>query len=130
MTNKKLPPAEFDEAPAVAPPAVAPPAAPAVAPPAVAPPAAPAVGTGPPAGFTTPWVVPIGYAFHLPNPDDEGPFYMITRGREVGIFAGWDITSPLVTGVPGAVFRAVPSIAAAQTRMVSVIASGASAIIP
>ncbi|KAF9487030.1 hypothetical protein BDN71DRAFT_1594670, partial [Pleurotus eryngii] len=72
--------------------------------PAQAPVAAP-TEDGPPPGSTAPWVVPVGYDYHLPDADEDGPYYAIVRGHAVGVFAGWEATSPLVTGVSGAIFR-------------------------
>ena len=33
-------------------------------------------------------ITPI-YGYHVPAPNSAGPFYTITRGRDIGIFAGW-----------------------------------------
>jgi hypothetical protein len=30
---------------------------------------------------------PLGY--HVPLPSDTGPFYAVTRGRQIGVFSGW-----------------------------------------
>ncbi|KAG9225756.1 hypothetical protein CCMSSC00406_0007766 [Pleurotus cornucopiae] len=108
---------------AAAPPA---PAANANAPAAAAPPAP----TGPPNGTTAPWVVPVGYNYHLPEADEDGPYYAVVRGNAVGVFAGWEATSPLVTGVSGAIFRTVPTITSGQARVVTAINNGTAAIIP
>ena len=33
-------------------------------------------------------ITPI-YGYHVPAPNSTGPFYTVTRGRDIGIFAGW-----------------------------------------
>ncbi|KAG2029071.1 hypothetical protein BDR03DRAFT_988004 [Suillus americanus] len=40
-----------------------------------------------------------GFTFDIPHPDARGPFYIVTRGRRVGIFNTWTRTSPHVLGV-------------------------------
>ncbi|KAG1787613.1 uncharacterized protein HD556DRAFT_1246636, partial [Suillus plorans] len=40
-----------------------------------------------------------GFPFDVPHADANGPFYLITRGRRVGVFDTWPRTSPHVIGV-------------------------------
>ncbi|KAF9491477.1 hypothetical protein BDN71DRAFT_1433915 [Pleurotus eryngii] len=94
--------------------------------------AAPPTPTGPPNGITAPWVVPVSYNYHLPEADEDGPYYTVVRGNAVGIFASWlrEATSPLVTGVLGAIFRTVPTITSGQAHVVTAINNGTTTIIP
>ncbi|KIJ89449.1 hypothetical protein K443DRAFT_16110 [Laccaria amethystina LaAM-08-1] len=59
--------------------------------------------------------VPHGY--HVPAANADGPFYVVTRGRNLGIFGGWETVSPLVTGVSHAVYSRVASVAEGHARM-------------
>ena len=36
-----------------------------------------------------PHLVDAVYGYHIPGTTDSGPFYVITRGRNIGIFSGW-----------------------------------------
>ncbi|EDR10032.1 uncharacterized protein LACBIDRAFT_317933 [Laccaria bicolor S238N-H82] len=65
-----------------------------------------------------------GGLYHIPASTEAGPFYMVTRGLEIGIFAGWGNTSQLVTGISNAVFSRVPSVHEGHIRMQQAIASG------
>ncbi|KAF4571729.1 hypothetical protein EYR40_008252 [Pleurotus pulmonarius] len=48
--------------------------------------------------------------YHMPPIGSSGPFYVVTRGRQVGVFTNWTATvAPLVLRVPGAVFESVHS---------------------
>ncbi|KIJ09042.1 hypothetical protein PAXINDRAFT_38235, partial [Paxillus involutus ATCC 200175] len=49
-------------------------------------------------------------SFVLPFQEEPGPFYLITRGRLVGVVASWQKASPLVIGVSGASFSKVSSV--------------------
>lgn len=79
--------------------------------------------------------------YQVPASTEVGPFYVVTRGLQVGIFAGWcgflmfnlsnhsqlrsrGNTSPLVTGVSNAVFSRVASVHEGHNRMRQAIASG------
>jgi hypothetical protein len=33
-----------------------------------------------------------GFTFDIPHPDARGPFYIVTRGRRVGIFNTWYVS--------------------------------------
>ncbi|KIJ19292.1 hypothetical protein PAXINDRAFT_153324 [Paxillus involutus ATCC 200175] len=50
-----------------------------------------------------------GITFVLPLQEESGPFYLITRGRLVGVIAQWARVCPLVIGVSGAAFHMVSS---------------------
>ncbi|KAG1743570.1 uncharacterized protein EDB91DRAFT_1247069 [Suillus paluster] len=41
---------------------------------------------------------------------DKAPLYYVMWGRYIGIFSGWDVTSPKVTGVSPAIFHKVDSV--------------------
>ncbi|EIW79871.1 hypothetical protein CONPUDRAFT_155267 [Coniophora puteana RWD-64-598 SS2] len=45
--------------------------------------------------------------FWVPDDGVDGPFYLVTRGRRVGIFSSWSRTSPYVTSVSRATFHRV-----------------------
>ncbi|KAK0474032.1 hypothetical protein EDD18DRAFT_1116997 [Armillaria luteobubalina] len=47
------------------------------------------------------------FGYHVPLVGEEGPFYIVTRGTNVGVFSRWENTSPLVDGVSGCAYRAV-----------------------
>lgn len=52
--------------------------------------------------------------YHMPPAGSPGPFYVITRGRQVGVFTNWSAIAHLVLRVPGAVFESVHSRVLAQ----------------
>ncbi|KAG1802816.1 uncharacterized protein HD556DRAFT_1437881 [Suillus plorans] len=39
-----------------------------------------------------------GFSFDVPHKEAGGPFYLVTRGRRVGVFSTWTCTSPHVLG--------------------------------
>ncbi|KAK0496501.1 hypothetical protein EDD18DRAFT_1105614 [Armillaria luteobubalina] len=55
-------------------------------------------------------VVPQDYNYHVPNPTQRGPYYLVTCGLDVGIYAGWEPTAALVIGVSHSIYCRVPSI--------------------
>ncbi|KIJ90849.1 hypothetical protein K443DRAFT_14906 [Laccaria amethystina LaAM-08-1] len=63
------------------------------------------------------------YGYHVPAANAEGPFYVVTQGRDIGVFNGWENTSPLVTGVSHAVFSRVASMTEGHARMNMAITS-------
>ncbi|KAF9044659.1 hypothetical protein BDZ89DRAFT_1128053 [Hymenopellis radicata] len=106
-------------------------AAPAVA----SPPASTAVTPAPaqPAtngGYQFFQVLPANYNYTRPSPGTPGPYYVITRGRVVGIIAGWDRASPNCIGVSGAVFRSVPSADVGKQVVEAALAGGACMLLP
>ncbi|PBK72083.1 hypothetical protein ARMSODRAFT_972772 [Armillaria solidipes] len=92
-------------------------------------PASPAPAPAAPASAA---VVSVGanYEYHTPLPGEAGPFYVVSRGREVGVFAGWEDTSPLITGVSGAVYCSASSYIDAITRIENALHRGNCAILP
>ncbi|KAF9489533.1 hypothetical protein BDN71DRAFT_1512053 [Pleurotus eryngii] len=79
----------------------------------------------PPAVVDTPYTpTPASPRYHLPQPGSPGPYYVITRGRQVGIFTNWTATAPLVIRVPGAIFESVHSLALAQEMMEEALDDG------
>ncbi|KAG0706719.1 hypothetical protein DFH29DRAFT_995586 [Suillus ampliporus] len=51
-----------------------------------------------------------GFAFDIPHANTEGPFYLVTRGRRVGVFSTWPHTSPHVIGVSCSSFSRAQSV--------------------
>ncbi|EDQ98759.1 uncharacterized protein LACBIDRAFT_296763 [Laccaria bicolor S238N-H82] len=68
-------------------------------------------------------VTPV-YGYHVPGPNESGPFYMASRGRNIGIFSGWEILSPFVTGVSHSAFSKVSGIQEGHARMAVAINAG------
>ncbi|KAJ8515005.1 hypothetical protein ONZ45_g7537 [Pleurotus djamor] len=84
----------------------------------------------PPAPLLAPWTLPVGYNFPVPSPGEAGPFYIVSRGLNAGVFARWDQTAPLVIGVRGAVYHGVPSIGRGIEVLQVAIARGDAALLP
>ncbi|KZS99511.1 uncharacterized protein LAESUDRAFT_765449 [Laetiporus sulphureus 93-53] len=78
-----------------------------------------------------------GETKHSDDGDDGGccvhqlstHWYCISWSRAVGVFAGWPNTSPLVTGVPGAIFQHYLSFTTALTAFLEAAANGQVGII-
>ncbi|KAF8833754.1 hypothetical protein BDN67DRAFT_1017212 [Paxillus ammoniavirescens] len=51
-----------------------------------------------------------GVSFILPFQEEDSPFYLITRGKTVGVVSQWARACPLVIGVSGSAFHKVPSV--------------------
>ncbi|PBK70784.1 hypothetical protein ARMSODRAFT_974046 [Armillaria solidipes] len=82
-------------------------------PPAVpVPPAVPLLPPNPPYGPLPANAVVVlqGYDYHVPHPTRRGPFYMIVRGLDIGIFTGWEDAAALVIGVSGSIYCKVPNV--------------------
>ncbi|PBK66205.1 hypothetical protein ARMSODRAFT_977841 [Armillaria solidipes] len=85
---------------------------------------------------STPQVVmsatPVGedFEYHIPLLDEEGPFYVVTRGVDVGVFAGWEDTATLVLGIPGSVYRGAPSYDIAIERIEYTLRRNRCALLP
>ncbi|KAK0493812.1 hypothetical protein EDD18DRAFT_1107787 [Armillaria luteobubalina] len=47
------------------------------------------------------------FGYHVPLVGEEGLFYIVTRGTDVGMFSGWENTSPLVDGISGCAYCTV-----------------------
>ncbi|KAK0239005.1 hypothetical protein EDD85DRAFT_951217 [Armillaria nabsnona] len=54
----------------------------------------------------------------------DGPWYVISKGRAVGVFRGWQNVTPLVTGVSCAAYFRCPTQAAAQAAFNEAIIGG------
>ncbi|KAF9014679.1 hypothetical protein BDZ89DRAFT_1046351 [Hymenopellis radicata] len=103
---------------------VVPAALPAV--PATAAPSQPATNNG----FSPYQVLPATFPYERPSYGTPGPYYAITRGRVVGVVAGWDKASPHCIGVSGAVFRSVPSIEIGRQVVESALNGGSCMLLP
>ncbi|KAH9477996.1 hypothetical protein JR316_0010229 [Psilocybe cubensis] len=57
--------------------------------------------------------------FHTPE-----PYYVVTKGKRVGVFTGWHNVSPLVTGVRGSVYRRYSNEAAAYAAFQEALDAG------
>ena len=75
------------------------------------------------------------HGYHVPAANADGPFYVVARGHNLGIFSGWlvffpsspnftyahvsirETVSPLVTGVSHAVYSRVASVTEGHARM-------------
>ncbi|KAF8449521.1 hypothetical protein L210DRAFT_3641114 [Boletus edulis BED1] len=62
-----------------------------------------------------------GFVYEVPEPHATGPFYLVTRGHRVGVFSGWQTTSPYVIGVSRASFSRVASAKAGLAQLISCI---------
>ncbi|SJL18912.1 uncharacterized protein ARMOST_22514 [Armillaria ostoyae] len=109
-----------------APPPVAIPAAPAIPPP---PPAvtSPFVPGGP---FPPPGQLLAGQGFYVIPDTDPGPYYVVTRGQRVGVFAGWSVVSPWVIRVQTAAYHRVASILEGVQCMHEAIEDGTAWVLP
>ncbi|KAH9479048.1 hypothetical protein JR316_0007623 [Psilocybe cubensis] len=52
------------------------------------------------------------------------PYYVVTKGKRVGVFTGWHNVSPLVTGVRGSVYRRCDSEGAAYAAFQEALDAG------
>ncbi|KAF8995728.1 hypothetical protein BDZ89DRAFT_1149449 [Hymenopellis radicata] len=75
-------------------------------------------------GYAPYQVLPADFAYQAPAAGTPGPYYAITRGRLVGVIAGWDKASPACIGVGGAVFRSVPSLETGKQVVESALRCG------
>ncbi|KAG2118332.1 hypothetical protein BD769DRAFT_1672262 [Suillus cothurnatus] len=62
-----------------------------------------------------------GFAFDVPHTAADGPFYLVTRGRRVGVFSSWSHTSPHVIGVSHSTYTRARSRNDALIRMLDAI---------
>lgn len=46
-------------------------------------------GVSGPATVTSVTTLGEDFDYHVPLPGEEGPFYIVTHGTDVGIFSGW-----------------------------------------
>ncbi|KAH7918388.1 hypothetical protein BV22DRAFT_1134625 [Leucogyrophana mollusca] len=90
---------------------------------------APAVATTSPA-FTLPVpaghdpVVYQGYTYYVPRDGSPTPFYLVTKGRHLGVFSSWPKANPQVIGVSRAAFTKVMTIARGVEMMEESISTG------
>ncbi|KAK0227243.1 hypothetical protein EDD85DRAFT_957852 [Armillaria nabsnona] len=84
---------------------------------------APAVAAAPPAPVPG-QPLPLGSAFYVTPPISGGPFYVVTRGRHVGVFLGWGNVLPSVIRVPTAAFHRVATIMEGINLMYEAISTG------
>ncbi|EDR07550.1 uncharacterized protein LACBIDRAFT_298581 [Laccaria bicolor S238N-H82] len=61
------------------------------------------------------------YGYHIPPPNAGSPFFCVSRGRDIGIFCGWEVTSPLVIGVSCSSFSRVASVMEGHRRMAAAL---------
>ncbi|KAF8127406.1 hypothetical protein EV363DRAFT_1172356, partial [Boletus edulis] len=61
------------------------------------------------------------FAFDVPKPNTSGPFYLVTRGRRVGIFSTSQRTAPHVQGVSLSSHSRVASVDAGLLGMADAI---------
>ncbi|KAF8426145.1 hypothetical protein L210DRAFT_872815, partial [Boletus edulis BED1] len=48
-----------------------------------------------------------GFVYVQPDEESDGPFYLVTRGKLVGVFSRWVNAAPLVVGVKCSVYERV-----------------------
>ncbi|SJK99866.1 uncharacterized protein ARMOST_03177 [Armillaria ostoyae] len=78
----------------------------------------------PPAPTTTPAATPAATAvasqviplaggdpYNILSPNQASLFYLVTKGKEPGVYASWNNVGIQVLGVPGSIYRGVPSLA-------------------
>ncbi|KAG0696457.1 hypothetical protein DFH29DRAFT_1004532 [Suillus ampliporus] len=71
-----------------------------------------------------------GVMYHVPCQDASGPFYWVSRGHRIGIFATWQGTSTHVTGVSCASFSRVHLVAEGIRLIMEAIDCRETEIIP
>ncbi|KIK31691.1 hypothetical protein CY34DRAFT_19664, partial [Suillus luteus UH-Slu-Lm8-n1] len=70
------------------------------------------------------------FTFDVPRAEVIGPFYLVTRGRRVGVFETWQRTSPYVIGVSCASFTRCRSLDDGLIRMLDAIDLGVAQWLP
>ncbi|KAG6377890.1 hypothetical protein JVT61DRAFT_14677 [Boletus reticuloceps] len=65
-----------------------------------------------------------GIVFYFPMPGVSGPYYLVTKGRAIGIIAQWHRASPLVSDISCAVFCKVKCLTQARKMMETAIDDG------
>ncbi|KIK78089.1 hypothetical protein PAXRUDRAFT_164947 [Paxillus rubicundulus Ve08.2h10] len=71
-----------------------------------------------------------GFSFDVPRAGALGPFYLVTRGQRVGVFATWYRTSPHVLGISCSSFTRVQSLDSALLHMLDAIDLGEAQWLP
>ncbi|PBK63589.1 hypothetical protein ARMSODRAFT_1023791 [Armillaria solidipes] len=77
-------------------------------------------------------VTPLGdnFNYHIPLPDKDGPFYIMTHGTDMGVFSGWENTQLLINEVSGCMYQAVASIDEGIARVESSLSHGKCTLLP
>ncbi|PBK62774.1 hypothetical protein ARMSODRAFT_1024546 [Armillaria solidipes] len=60
----------------------------------------------------------------------DGPWYIVSKGRAVGVFRGWQNVTPLVTGISRACYFCCPTQAATQAAFNEAIIGGSVEVLP
>ncbi|KAH7920968.1 hypothetical protein BV22DRAFT_1049976 [Leucogyrophana mollusca] len=92
------------------------------------------------ANYVRPAQVPLPYGhctvsyknfeYDIPAGAARSPFYLVTKGRRVGIFSQWQEASPYVIGVAGAVFSKTRSVEDGLVVMKTAIDGGEVEVLP
>ncbi|SJL16400.1 uncharacterized protein ARMOST_19924 [Armillaria ostoyae] len=75
-------------------------------------------------------VVPEGYDYHIPHPTKRGPYYLIVRRLNIGVYARWEDAAALIIGVSGSVYCKVPSIHVGCVRLDAAMAGHGATWLP
>ncbi|KAJ8469461.1 hypothetical protein ONZ45_g16880 [Pleurotus djamor] len=94
------------------------------------PPPSPSPPLRPPQPFAVPWKVPRNYKYHVPGRLEVAPFYIVTKGYDVGVFSSWTRAAELVLGVSEGRQHLVASVAAGKKLMDEALARGTVYLVP
>ncbi|KAK0503756.1 hypothetical protein EDD18DRAFT_1344615 [Armillaria luteobubalina] len=75
-------------------------------------------------------IVPQDYNYHVPSPTQRGPYYLVTRGLDIGIYVGWEPTTALMIAVSHSIYCRVPSIQVGYIHLNVAIKGGRAAFLP
>ncbi|KAG1897297.1 uncharacterized protein F5891DRAFT_1191992 [Suillus fuscotomentosus] len=70
------------------------------------------------------------FTFDIPSADANGPFYLVNRGRHVGVFDTWPRTSPHVIGVKTSSYSRARSLYDGISRIMDAIDLGEAVWLP
>ncbi|KAK0219928.1 hypothetical protein IW262DRAFT_1297080 [Armillaria fumosa] len=70
------------------------------------------------------------FGYHVPLEGEDGPFYIVTHGTDVGVFSGWENTSPLVDSILGCSYHAVATCEEGIERVESTLERHKCALLP
>ncbi|KAH7906699.1 hypothetical protein BJ138DRAFT_1219367 [Hygrophoropsis aurantiaca] len=70
------------------------------------------------------------FDYYVPDAYCLAPYYLVTKGRRVGVFSQWQKCSPYVTGVAGAVYSKARSVTHGRDIMEEAIDSGEAQVLP
>ncbi|PBK65280.1 hypothetical protein ARMSODRAFT_1022399 [Armillaria solidipes] len=131
------PAASSSTAPAVTPaaapvvvPVPAPVVPPVAAPAALAAPVQGALAGGPGTPFPPPGPVRAGQGFYVVPATVPGPYYVITRGQRVGVFADWSVVAPWVIHVHTSAYHRVGSIREGVQCMHEAVKDDSACVLP